>query len=73
MKAVNPRLILRNYLAQQAIEDAEQDNVGRLQRLHQVLLRPFDDAPEYDDPLCCRRTGANIWRFPAPAEMKKGA
>lgn len=49
MKAVNPRLILRNYLAQQAIEDAEQDNVGRLQRLHQALLRPFDDAPEYDD------------------------
>ncbi|BEM77425.1 UPF0061 protein [Serratia marcescens] len=49
MKAVNPRLILRNYLAQQAIEDAEQDDVGRLQRLHQALLRPFDDAPEYDD------------------------
>lgn len=49
MKAVNPRLILRNYLAQQAIEDAEKDDVGRLQRLHQALLRPFDDAPEYDD------------------------
>ncbi|QVV75603.1 protein adenylyltransferase SelO family protein, partial [Serratia marcescens] len=49
MKAVNPRLILRNYLAQQAIEDAENDDVGRLQRLHQALLRPFDDVPEYDD------------------------
>ena len=49
MKAVNPRLILRNYLAQQAIEDAEKDDVGRLQRLHQALLRPFDDEPEYDD------------------------
>ncbi|HID9895045.1 protein adenylyltransferase SelO [Serratia ureilytica] len=49
MKAVNPRLILRNYLAQQAIKDAEKDDVGRLQRLHQALLRPFDDAPEYDD------------------------
>ena len=49
MKAVNPWLILRNYLAQQAIEDAENDDVGRLQRLHQALLRPFDDVPEYDD------------------------
>jgi hypothetical protein len=23
--------------------------------------------------LRCRRIGANIWRFPAPVEMKKGA
>ncbi len=37
MKAVNP-LILRNYLAQQAV-NAEQDNVGRLQRFASGLLR----------------------------------
>lgn len=49
MKAVNPCIILRNYLAQQAIEDAEQDDVGRLTRLHQALLTPFSDAPEFQD------------------------
>ncbi|MGO4743937.1 protein adenylyltransferase SelO [Serratia quinivorans] len=49
MKAVNPKLILRNYLAQQAIESAEQDDVSKLARLHQALLTPFADAPEYDD------------------------
>lgn len=49
MKAVNPKLILRNYLAQQAIESAEQDDVSKLARLHQALLMPFADNPEYDD------------------------
>jgi uncharacterized protein YdiU (UPF0061 family) len=49
MKAVNPKLILRNYLAQQAIESAERDDVSKLARLHQALLTPFADAPEYDD------------------------
>lgn len=49
MKAVNPKLILRNYLAQQAIESAERDDVSKLARLHQALLTPFTDAPEYDD------------------------
>ncbi|MDW5499422.1 YdiU family protein [Pseudomonas lundensis] len=49
MKAVNPKRILRNYLAQQAIESAEQDDVSTLARLHQALLTPFAEQPEYDD------------------------
>ncbi|MFI8416469.1 protein adenylyltransferase SelO [Serratia sp. NPDC078593] len=49
MKAVNPKLILRNYLAQEAIEAAEQDDISKLTRLHQALLKPFDDDPRYDD------------------------
>ncbi|VXC83529.1 conserved hypothetical protein [Enterobacterales bacterium 8AC] len=49
MKAVNPKLILRNYLAQQAIEAAEQNDVSKLARLHQALLQPFADDPQYDD------------------------
>ena len=49
MKQANPALVLRNYLAQQAIEQAEQDDVSVLARLHYALLRPFDDAPEFAD------------------------
>ncbi|WON78768.1 protein adenylyltransferase SelO [Serratia sp. UGAL515B_01] len=49
MKKANPKLILRNYLAQQAIEAAEQDDVSKLARLHQALQRPFDDNTEYED------------------------
>lgn len=44
MKAANPALVLRNYLAQQAIEAAEQGESGALARLHQALQQPFSDA-----------------------------
>ncbi|OQP35053.1 protein adenylyltransferase SelO [Pantoea latae] len=49
MKAVNPALVLRNYLAQQAIDGAEQGESGALARLHQALQQPFSDetAAEY--------------------------
>lgn len=46
MKAVNPKYILRNYLAQQAIEAAEKDDVAPLAQLHQTLCRPFDEQPD---------------------------
>jgi uncharacterized protein YdiU (UPF0061 family) len=49
MKAANPAVILRNYLAQQAIEAAEKDDVTVLKHLHQALSQPFSDAPEYAD------------------------
>ena len=48
MKQVNPRIILRNYLAQQAIEGAEKDDITALERLHQALQQPFSDDPRFD-------------------------
>jgi len=49
MKAANPAVILRNYLAQQAIEEAERGEQGALAHLHQALQQPFSDetAAEY--------------------------
>ncbi|WP_313651982.1 protein adenylyltransferase SelO family protein [Pantoea sp.] len=49
MKAANPAVILRNYLAQQVIEEAEQGEHEALARLHQALQTPFSDlaATEY--------------------------
>lgn len=41
MHAVNPLYILRNYLAQRAIEAAEQGDDSEVRRLHQVLCKPF--------------------------------
>ena len=48
MKQSNPRVILRNYLAQQAIERAEHDDISVLSQLHQALRDPYSDAPQYD-------------------------
>jgi serine/tyrosine/threonine adenylyltransferase len=43
MKQVNPRVVLRNHLAQTAIERAEAGDFSEVQRLYTVLTRPFDD------------------------------
>ena len=45
MHAVNPLYILRNYLAQSAIEAAEKGDYSEVRRLHAVLSNPFTEQP----------------------------
>ena len=46
MMAVNPKYVMRNYMAQIAIESAEQNqDYSELDRLMQLLLAPFDEHP----------------------------
>jgi uncharacterized protein YdiU (UPF0061 family) len=45
MHAVNPLYILRNYLAQNAIEAAEKGDYSEVRRLHAVLCSPFSEQP----------------------------
>lgn len=48
MQAANPKYILRNYLAEQAIQAAEAGDYGQLERLYRALQNPFDEQPEHD-------------------------
>jgi uncharacterized protein YdiU (UPF0061 family) len=48
MNRVNPKYILRNYLAQVAIEKAQNGDFSEVARLLAVLERPFDEQPEND-------------------------
>ena len=48
MNKVNPKFILRNYLAQQAIEKAEQKDFSEITRLLKVLASPFDEQEEFE-------------------------
>ena len=47
MRAVNPKYILRNHLAEVAIRRAADDHdYSEINRLHRLLTRPFDEQPE---------------------------
>jgi uncharacterized protein YdiU (UPF0061 family) len=49
MRRANPKYVLRNYLAQQAIEGLERDDTSVIERLMDVLRNPYDDQPEHDE------------------------
>ncbi len=46
MDRVNPKFVLRNHLAQAAIEAAQQGDYGATERLLRVLEHPFDEQPD---------------------------
>jgi len=46
MQGVNPRFVLRNYLAEQAIRAAEAGDYAEIERLRLLLSRPYDEQPE---------------------------
>ncbi|MDB5952053.1 MAG: hypothetical protein JWR65_3908 [Massilia sp.] len=46
MDRANPKYILRNYLAQVAIDKAEKKDFSEISKLLAILERPFDEQPE---------------------------
>jgi uncharacterized protein YdiU (UPF0061 family) len=45
MNRVNPKYVLRNYLAQIAIEKAQQKDFSEIDRLLAILQKPFEEHP----------------------------
>ncbi len=48
MNLTNPKYVLRNYLAQQAIERAEQKDFSEIHKLLSILAKPYDEQIEHE-------------------------
>ena len=48
MYEVNPKFVLRNYMAQLAIDAADKGNYEVLNELYEVLKRPYNEQPEFE-------------------------
>lgn len=48
MNAVNPKYVLRNYMAQLAIDAANNDDFSVVAELHELLKNPYNEQPQFE-------------------------
>ncbi len=47
MNRINPKYVLRNYMAQLAIDEANKGNYGIIDELFEMLKKPYNEQPQY--------------------------
>jgi len=62
MNLVNPKYILRNHLAQAAIDKAQQHDFSEVTLLMNILSKPYDEQPEHE-----------VYAAPPPADLERVA
>jgi serine/tyrosine/threonine adenylyltransferase len=60
MNGINPKYILRNHLAQAAIDKAQQHDYSEIKVLLNLLSKPYDEQAEFD-----------TYALPPPADLDK--
>ena len=49
MKRANPKYVLRNWMAQLAIDAAEKEDYSVCEELFELLKNPYDEQPEFEE------------------------
>ena len=49
MKSSNPKYVFRNWMAQLAIEAAEKEDFSIAEEIHELLKRPYDEQPQFEE------------------------
>lgn len=48
MNAINPKYVLRNWMAQMAIDEANKENYELIDKLYNLLLAPYEEQPKME-------------------------